>query len=642
MKLDKSRRAFLKTMVASVYAGGLSLPVHAAQETAIQGTGTEANKKRPNILWLTIEDTSPQLGCYGNDYAITPHLDRLASEGICFNNAFANSPVCSPARSCLITGVHPTTLGSHFMYSDTRLPEQITCFTEYLRKAGYYCSNNSKEDYNFTAPKTAWDDSSVQAHWRNRKPAQPFFSVFNCTITHQSQSFSDEVASHHIKNLSPEQRHDPAKAVIPLFLTDTPKVRTAWARMSDLITAMDIWVEKILKQLDDDGLADDTIVFFVSDHGMGMPRSKMWLYDTGLQVPLLVRFGKNFRHLAPDGGVGVDNRLVSFVDFAPTVLSLAGVEIPGHMQGYTFLGPKTDEPRKYIYGTRDRIGSYLDICRAVRDQRYKYIRNYLPHKPRFPWNPFHHQMCAMQEIRRLEAEGNLTGAPAKLLEVPRPTEELYDTKTDPYEVNNLAELPEYQNILKRMRNEHVKWMNRTLDMGLLPEHDRNTRCREGESPYEMTRCKGVFPHELIRETALLADQGAEAYTELIKRLKHSDSAVRWWSVVGLTRLGDKRKQTIGALTQALQDSSPEVRITAAETLCQYGFYDNAVATLIESLKICSHPVQLRTLLVLHDIGDKARPALPEIKKLASSQGYKWPLNLFIIWTAADIVKNLNP
>jgi len=600
-----SRRAFLQTMTASVCATGLNLPAFAAaQETAIQGADTEANKKRPNILWLTIEDTSPQLGCYGYDYAITPHLDSLASEGIRFNKAFADSPVCAPARSCLITGVHPTTLGSQFMYSDTNLPEQITCFTEYLRKAGYYCSNNSKEDYNFTAPKTAWDDSSGQAHWRNRKPGQPFFSVFNCGITHQSRSFSDGIASQHINNLRPEQRHDPAKAVIPPFLPDTPKVRTTWARMSDLITAMDMWVEKMLKQLADDGLADDTIVFFFSDHGMGMPRSKMWLYDTGLQVPLLVRFGNNFRHLASDSVVAVDDRLVSFVDFAPTVLSLAGVAIPPHMQGYTFLGPKTDEPRKYIYGTRDRIGSYLDICRAVRDQRYKYFRNYLPHTSRFPWNPYHHQMSAMQEIRRLEAEGTLTGEPAKLLDATRPPEELFDTKTDPYELNNLAELPEYQNILKRMRNEHVEWMNRTLDMGLLPEQDMTAKCREGESPYEMARRKGVFPHELIQETALLADQGTKAYPELIKRLKHSDSAVRWWSVIGLTRLGDKRDQTIEALTQALNDSSPDVRITAAETLCQYDLYDNAVPTLVETLKIRIHPVQLRTLVVLHDIGDK--------------------------------------
>ncbi len=329
-----------------------------------------AAESRPNILWITCEDMSPNMGCYGDTFAHTPNLDALAARGIRYTHAFSTSGVCAPSRSCLITGVYPSSLGTHFMRCRGELPEFIRCYSEYLRKAGYYCTNNSKTDYNFVHPRSAWDESSAKAHWRNRKPGQPFFAIFNNTDTHESKIRSRGAEFARLTaRLKPEQRHDPAKVKLPPYHADTPEARRDWANDYDLITAMDIESGDLLKQLDEDGVAEDTIVFFYSDHGVGLQRSKRWLYDSGMRVPLIVHFPKKFQHLAPLPSGSVTDRLVSFVDFAPTLLSLAGVPTPMHMQGVAFLGPKAGPPREYVYGIRDRMDERHDIIRAVRDQR---------------------------------------------------------------------------------------------------------------------------------------------------------------------------------------------------------------------------------------------------------------------------------
>ena len=299
----------------------------------------ENNADRPNILWITCEDISPNLGCYGDSYARTPVLDELATQAVRYANAYGVTGVCSPNRSCLITGVFPTTLGSHNMRSTTQLPDHIKCFTEYLRTAGYYCSNKSKTDYNFPTPKGAWDESSADAHWRKRDSGQPFFSVINLVVSHEGQIRSpDAKFSKNIARLTSEQRHDPEKAPVPPFHPNTSETRRDWARYHDLITAMDYQVGDILKQLEEDGLAEETIVFFFSDHGAGMPGCKKWVWESGLHVPMIVRFPEKYRQFSPGKPGSVIDRLISFVDYAPTVLSLAGVEIPQYMQGHAFLG----------------------------------------------------------------------------------------------------------------------------------------------------------------------------------------------------------------------------------------------------------------------------------------------------------------
>ena len=252
--------------------------------------------EHPNILWLSVEDISPNLGCYGDKHAQTPRLDALAKQGVLYKNAFVCAPVCAPCRSSIITGVYPTTLGTHNMRCHIKLPPEIKCFTEYLRKAGYYCTNNAKTDYQFTPPKTAWDVSSGKAHWKNRpKKDQPFFAVFNYTGTHESAVRGDAKYRQTEKRLAPNERHDPAALVLPPYYPDTPAVRKDWARYYNCITAMDTWVADRLAELDEAGLADDTIVIFWSDHGVGLPRAKRWLYDSGIHVPLIIRIPEKFR-----------------------------------------------------------------------------------------------------------------------------------------------------------------------------------------------------------------------------------------------------------------------------------------------------------------------------------------------------------
>ncbi|MFH1574437.1 MAG: sulfatase, partial [Acidobacteriota bacterium] len=371
-------------MKRAIYS--LALPILAGGLTALSMSGAASATpwfSRPNILWISAEDISPDLGCYGDDYAHTPNIDRLAAQGVRYTNAFSSAPVCAPSRSAIITGMYPTSIGSLHMRSKAVPPAGVKAFTEYLRAAGYYCTNNAKTDYNFEAPPanrppdTVWDETSTRAHWRDRPDRnQPFFAVINFTVTHESQiRTDDELFAKNTAKLRAEQRHDPARAEIPPYYPDTPVVRKDWARYYDLITALDYRVAEVLQQLEEDGLADNTIVFFWGDHGRGLPRAKRWVYDSGIKVPLLVRWP---RHIAP--GTVIEDP-VSLIDLGPTVLSLAGVTIPEHMQAQSFLGAQKKPARQYVYAHRDRMDEAYDMMRAVRDQRYKYIRNFFPGRP---------------------------------------------------------------------------------------------------------------------------------------------------------------------------------------------------------------------------------------------------------------------
>jgi len=433
-----------------------------------------AVSRRPNILWISCEDISADLGCYGDAYGRTPTLDRLSEEGTRFTNAFGVAGVCAVNRSCIITGMYPTTIGTHHMRCRAVPPPEVHCFTEYLRAAGYYCSNNVKTDYNFDNPVTAWDESSRTAHWRHRAAGQPFFCVINLMGTHESKiRASEKQFAALTKNLTEAQRHDPADAPLPPFYPDTPVIRRDVARYYDLVTAMDRQVADILEQLKEDGLSESTIVMFWSDHGRGLPRYKRWVYDTGLHVPVIVRWPGV---LAPGS---VDDRLISFVDFAPTVLSLAGVPIRKHMQGRAFLGAQTGAARKFIYAARDRMDETYDIIRAVRDARYKYIRNYEPYKPYAQVISYAEQMPTMQELRRLHAAGELTGPRQLFFAKTKPVEELYDTRGDPFEVHNLANDPSHADVLNRLRTAHETWRKKTADVGLIPEVELWERMRPG-------------------------------------------------------------------------------------------------------------------------------------------------------------------
>ena len=426
--------------------------------------------KQPNILWITCEDMSEHLGCYGEKVAKTPILNQFASEGIRYTNFYATAGVCAPSRSAIITGMHQQTIGTQHMrtlaasrigsdsyppnfksYSAV-VPEKVKCFPEYLRENGYYCTNNSKEDYQFEAPPTAWDESSDNAHWRNRiDKTQPFFSVFNLFITHESQVFMRAKEPLLVK---------PEDVIIPPYYPDIPEVRKDMAIFLSNVMKMDKQVGKILAELKEDGLLENTIIFFFSDHGDGLPFAKREIYDRGLRVPFMVKFPAN------QDAQTVDNELHSFVDLAPTVLSLANIPIPKNMQGQVFLGnQKAPNPRKYIYAARDRMDSEYDRVRAVRDGSFKYIKNYMPEKPLYQNIRFRLLQPMMPAILKQRDEGKLNETQMKWFVQTKPKEELYDCQNDYFELNNLADKPEFQSKLKELRKVNENFTKKYGDMG---------------------------------------------------------------------------------------------------------------------------------------------------------------------------------
>jgi arylsulfatase A-like enzyme len=418
---------------------------------------------QPNILWISCEDISPRLGCYGDIVAQTPNIDRLAGQGIKYTNVFTSAPVCAPCRSGIITGMYQTSIGTHHMRTSHRAdglptpyeavpPPYVKTFTEYLRAAGYYCTNNAKTDYQFASPITAWDECSNTAHYKNRPDRKmPFFAVFNIVITHESNNWNE-----------PEST-DPSLVQVPPYYPDNEIVRKNIARLYDNIAKLDIIVGDILKELEDEGLAENTVVFFWSDHGDGLPRAKRWLYDSGTRIPLIIRWPGYI-----EKGVS-DSRLISSIDFGPAVLSVAGVPVPKHMQGRAFLGAQAKPPRNYVFAARDRIDESYDMVRSVRDARYRYIRNYYPLEPYVLWVPYRNRMPVMQELARLYAEDKLEGAQEIWFSDKRPPEELYDCEKDPHQINNLADDPACQDVLKRMSARLDKWMVNIKDMGHIPE-----------------------------------------------------------------------------------------------------------------------------------------------------------------------------
>ena len=329
-----------------------------------------AGAAQPNIVWIVSEDHGPHLGCYGDSYATTPHVDRLASMSLKYARCWSNAPVCAPARTTLITGLYGPSSGGEHMRSMVPCPSGKAMYPQLLRDAGYYCTNNAKEDYNVEKPGKVWDESSKKAHWKNRPDGKPFFAVFNSEKSHESK----------IRVRPHKAVHDPARVRIPAYHPDTPEVRQDWAQYYDVVTEADADAGLRLKELADAGLAEETIVFYFADHGSGMPRNKRWPCNSGLQVPLVVHIPEKYRDLRPADYVpgGTSNRLVSFVDFAPTLLSLAGVKPPGWMQGHAFLGKHTTAPQPFLYGFRGRMDERYDLVRSATDGRYVYVRQYLP------------------------------------------------------------------------------------------------------------------------------------------------------------------------------------------------------------------------------------------------------------------------
>ncbi len=577
----------------------------------------------PNILWISFEDISAHLGCYGDPHARTPNLDRLAAQGVRYDNAFVCAGVCAPCRSTIITGMMQTTIGTHHMRCNATLPESIKPFTVHLREAGYYCSNNSKKDYQFKEPKETWDESSRKAHWRNRPDKNaPFFAVFNFTECHESGIASD---AKYEKVTAGIEKHDPARlTTFPPYYPDTPEARADWGRYYDVVTATDLKAGRILAELEEDGLADDTIVIYWSDHGVGLPRAKRWLYDSGMKVPLIVRIPEKYRVKGQGAPGTASDELVSLMDLGPTVLNLAGVEVPKHMQGRAFLGANLRPPRRYVYGARDRMDERYDIIRAVRDKRFKYIRNYEPFKTYYQYMNTPEKGRLMKEIRKVQAEGTAAPGVALFLRPTKAIEELYDLEKDPHEMNNIADLPLYRSVLERMRTAHLGFVTQSRDLGLMPEPEIVAREKLAGSRYEILRQPGQRGLiQAIRNTASAALKGEKGLPELTQAMKHKDATVRYWGAVGIGNVGRRAVASKGLMEAGMKDGSASVRIASARALCRMGLVEAALPTLKRELASPEEWVRLNAAIVLDEIDEAARPAIPELKAALKDKQNKY-------------------
>jgi N-sulfoglucosamine sulfohydrolase len=640
----------------------------------LPAAAASAADARPNILWISCEDISPHLHCYGHPRAVTPTLDRLAQQGVRYTRAFTTCPVCATNRSSMITGMYPTTIGSQYMRCRIKLPKTVKCFTEYLRQAGYYCANNVKTDYNFAVPKEAWDDCTKRADWRGRKPGQPFFAVRNFTNTHESKNWPrGEAHRNQTKDLTPDQRQDPSKLELPPYYPDTPETRRDWANYFENITQLDYNVAKLLRQLDDDGLTDDTIIFFWSDHGVGLPRAKRWLYDSGTHIPLIVVIPAKFR-VGDQGQPGVvSDRLICSFDFGPTALNLAGVEVPQIMQGQPFLGNHLPPARKCVFGVRDRMDERYDMIRTVRGPRYRYIRNYMYWKPYDQYLGYAERNETMKALRQCQAAGTLPAAAKLFMGKRKPIEELYDTETDPYEIHNLAgsDNSEHRVALARLRAVHERWVNETHDLGFVPEavlidaeaalgsrvaifqsdprsamaslmraRMSDQKSRRSRSEWEsLLRARrhaqrlGLYWNRVAtREVQGLTqpemDAGGRA-DRCANATRSSNPAVQAWGIAIWADLARRAAETnvsprdcLDRVAPLLDDDAAVVRVAAADAVSKLGAVEPALPVLIDALQSNNAGIRLQAAIALDELGSQAAPAAAALQTVVDKKdGY---------------------
>lgn len=559
---------------------------------------------QPNILWIVSEDNSPLIGAYGNKFATTPNIDDFARTAVRYTNAFATSPVCAPSRSTLITGMYASSVGTEHMRSTYRVPDFVKFFPRYLREAGYYTTNNAKKDYNTVDQPEAWDESSQKATYLNRKEGQPFFAVFNIGISHESQL--------HTRIAPSALKHDPAKVPIPPYHPPTPEMKHDWAQYYDRISAMDQEVGRILKDLDEAGLRENTIVFYYSDHGGVLGRSKRFMYESGLHVPLIIRFPQKYQHLAPGASGSSVDRLVSFVDFAPTILNLAGIQPPGYMQGSPFLGTDTPDPADYAFASRGRMDERNDLVRSVRDKQYRYIRNYMPHKIYGQYLEYLWKAPSMASWEEEWRRGSLNEIQSAFWRE-KPAEELYDVQADPHNVRNLANDPAHRETVKRLSGALSEWMLRSMDVGFVPEA-MMVEIQKKQPLYAYAR-SGDYPLKSIMHIASIASsKDPSVLREIERNLTADHPVIRYWAATGCTVLA-KHAPARKALMKLLSDPEVSVRIASAEALYAQGVKEASIKTLHEALGSANIMARVQALNVLESMGEDALPVAPRIKSL---------------------------
>ncbi|MBX2820512.1 MAG: sulfatase-like hydrolase/transferase [Rhodothermaceae bacterium] len=573
---------------------------------------------RPNILWITAEDMSPVLGYLGDEYAITPNLDKLAGESVIYTQAFATAPVCSPSRAALINGITAPAQGAHQMRSAFPLPNEWVGFPALLREAGYYTTNNVKTDYNSghaaAIIDASLDENSDTAGWWGREEGESFFAIFNHMVSHQSRSmvwpyeqFVREVQS----QLDPDQIHDPATAPVPPYYPDTPIIRKTLARFYDCVTVMDKQVGEILQRLEADGLMDDTIIFFYSDHGSGLPRHKRAILDTGMHVPLLVRFPEKYQHLAPaEPGSRLD-RLVSFDDFGPSVLSLVGIDIPAYMQGEPFLGDQATPPREFVYGHRDRIDEAMDMSRSVRDHEYLYVRHYMPHMSYNQQTAWPDQGEIRHEFYQLAVGGNMTPNQRHFAGPAKPLEELYDVQADPMNLNNLVEHADHQDVLDRMRGALREQLIAQRDLGFVPELEM-LRYTDGTTPqaWAQTNAYNIEAYMSAAEAV-----GSDDFERLRDALGSSIEGVRYWGAMGYMAAPSLLAADLIPLLGALNDEASSVQIQAASALIKHGHQEEGLPVLRNLLRHEDPNVVMYAARAVELAGEDALPAYDDMQGL---------------------------
>lgn len=457
------------------------------------------------------EDTGCHQGCYGDPVGRTPNIDRLASEGTLYTNAFSHAPVCAPSRSGLVTGRYPSSIGSHHMRSTLTDPPRM--FTHELRDAGYFVDWATKTDFNFPMPDDAHDTTALWFEDMSILEGRPYFAFVNFGITHESTMWGEDSYKNGLAQYPDLELTDPAKVRVPAYLPDTPEVRTNIARYYDSLAMQDIEVGKVLDLIEKSGEADNTIVIYMSDHGRGLAREKRWCYDAGVHLPLIVRAPGMLKAGA------VDDQLVAWVDIAPTILTLAKAKIPADYEGQVFFGPCKNQPRRYAFGGRDRMDECFDRTRFVRSKQYHYIRNFYPELPWAQRLNYFERMATTQVMRSMNASGELKGAAACFMQPAKPAEELYDAQADPDQVNNLAGLPEYENVVLEMRQTLDEWIQSSGDLARHSEHDliaRGIVVDRLSDEYVQRTSSLPLEHALGPPKSLLTMQEAEAWQAQVR------------------------------------------------------------------------------------------------------------------------------
>jgi arylsulfatase A-like enzyme len=491
----------------------------------------------PNILWLVSEDNSPYIGVYGDTVARTPHIDSMAKTGVVYSQAFANAPVCAPSRNALITGMYSNSLGNQQMRSEYKAPDFVKLLPHYLKVAGYYTANNGKEDYNLSKEShpwsAGWNESSTKASYKNRKPGQPFFHVINFGVTHESSLF-DSIPDQNLK-------FKPSDMVVYPYHPNTPDFRHDYAEYYHKMSMLDDQIGKILDDLKKEELYENTIVFYFSDHGGVLPRGKRYLFESGLRVPLVIHVPKMYQHLMPDTIGSHSDRMVSFVDFAPSLLNLGGIKIPAYMQGQAFLGKKVAKSKAYSFGFRGRMDEKYDLMHTARNNQYRYIRNYYPERIYGQYLEYLWKSRAVNDWDKLNKEGKLNDVQSAYWKT-KPYEELYDIIQDPHNIKNLAGDAKFAKVLVQMREATDNWIAETKPLDVFPEPmmvelDKNSTLWDAITGSN-------YPLLKIHEVARMSARGDQKdFETLLAYTKNENPVIVFWGIKSMFQFANELKNS---------------------------------------------------------------------------------------------------